>query len=260
MSDWNELYAKGETPWDKGINTPVLDVLLQKNPQFFRGRVLVPGCGLGHDARRLAAHGCEVVAIDIAPLAIERGKQLDPDHRVDFRVENLFELPEDLRGSFDLVWEHTCLCALEQALREKYVTAVRGALKPGGKVAGVFYMNPDMEPGESGPPFGITLEELIALWEKGGFEVDEHWVPEVAYEGRAGRERIMRLKKVDSPTAREKISEWKLFAMLFASAAALAGICKLAPQLESLAFPLFGLLMVLLWLYPWPFSKLFDLS
>ena len=214
--DWNELYVKGETPWDKGIHTPVLDDLLKKKPQFFKGRVLVPGCGIGHDARRLAAHGCEVVAIDIAPLAIERAKQADTEHRVDFRLANLFELPEDLRGSFDLVWEHTCLCALEPPLRDKYIAAIRAALKPGGKVAGVFYMTPDMEPGENGPPFGITLDELIALWEKGGFELDEHWVPEVAYEGRAGRERFMKLAKLNqiSEETKKARKSWLIWAAL----------------------------------------------
>jgi len=193
MSDWNALYEKGETPWDRGVHTPVLDDVLRKQPLSFKGRVLVPGCGIGHDARRLAEHGCEVIAVDIAPLAIERARWLDSGGRVDFRLANLFELPEELRGTFDLVWEHTCLCALDPPMRPKYITGVRSALRPGGTVAGVFYMNPDLDPGETGPPFGITLEELIRLWQDGGFEVQEHWVPEVAYEGRQGRERFMRL-------------------------------------------------------------------
>lgn len=199
MSDWNELYAKGETPWEKGRPAPVLEVLGKTRPKLLRGRVLVPGCGLGHDARWLAAHGCEVVAVDIAPLAIERARQRDPEHRVDFRLVNLFELPADLRGGFDLVWEHTCLCALDPPLRPQYIAGVRSALRPGGTVAGVFYMNPDLDPGETGPPFGITTEELLKLWQAGGFEALEHWVPEVAYEGREGRERFMRLQRVGSP-------------------------------------------------------------
>lgn len=195
MSDWNDLYAKGETPWDRGQPAPVLEVLWNCHPKLLQGRVLVPGCGLGHDARWLAHHGCEVLAVDIAPLAIERAKQLDTDNRVDFRLANLFELPEELRETFDLVWEHTCLCALDPPMRLQYVAGVRSALKPGGTVAGVFYMNPDLDPGETGPPFGIALEELIQLWRDGGFEVQEHWVPQVAYEGREGRERFMRLKE-----------------------------------------------------------------
>lgn len=193
MSDWNDLYAKGETPWDRGRPTPVLEMLGNKRPELLRGRVLVPGCGLGHDARWLAERGCDVVAVDIAPLAIERAKALDTERRVDFRLADLFDFPPDLRGAFDLVWEHTCFCALDPPLRPRYVAAVRSALKPGGTVAGVFYMNPDLDPGETGPPFGIALDELMTIWQNGGFEVQEHWVPDVAYEGRAGRERFMLL-------------------------------------------------------------------
>ena len=100
-------------------------------------------------------------------------------------------MPADLRGGFDLVWEHTCLCALDPAARSEYIAGVRSALKPEGTVAGVFYMDPDLDPGETGPPFGITVVELVRLWESGGFKVLEHWVPDVAYKGREGRERFM---------------------------------------------------------------------
>ncbi len=200
--DWNNLYATGETPWDRGAATPVLEAVRQVHPRLFHGRVLVPGCGLGHDARWLAEQGCDVTGLDIAPLALERARTLDTGHRVDFRLENLFDLPAELRGSFDMVWEHTCLCALDLTLRPEYIAAVRSALKPDGIVAGVFYMNPDLDPGETGPPFGILLEDLIKLWKGGGFEVEEHWVPDVAYEGRQGRERYMRLKKMRMPKRR----------------------------------------------------------
>ena len=194
MPDWNDCYARNETPWDRGAPAPVLEVLRERSPRLLRGRVLVPGCGLGHDARWLAAHGCKVVAVDIAPLAIERARQLDAEQRVDFRLADLFDLPPDLRGRFDLVWEHTCLSALDPLARSQYILGVKSALKPGGAVAGVFYLNPDLDPGETGPPFGISLEELIKLWQDGGFEVEEHWVPEVAYEGREGRELFMRVQ------------------------------------------------------------------
>lgn len=194
MPDWNDYYARGETPWDRGTHAPVLDVLGEKTPALFRGRVLVPGCGLGHDARWLAARGCQVVALDIAPLAIERARILDKEGLVEFRLENLFDLPPDLRGGFDLVWEHTCLCALDPAARGQYVRGVRSALKEGGSVAGIFYLNPDLDPGETGPPFGVSTDELAVLWEAGGFRIEERWVPEVAYEGRVGRELFLRLR------------------------------------------------------------------
>jgi len=186
--DWNQCYQTGDTPWDKGAPAPLLPVLLEKAPALFQGRVLVPGCGTGQDARFLAAQGAKVVAVDIASLALERARKLDPTGSVEWRQADLFDMPNDLLGKFDRVWEHTCLSALEPPMRTAYAIALKSALKPGGSLYGVFYINPDMDPGESGPPFGIPTEELMNLWESAGLEIKEHWVPDVAYEGRAGRE------------------------------------------------------------------------
>lgn len=195
MTDWNTCYAKGETPWDKGLPTPVLEEARSLHPELFQGKVLVPGCGTGYDARQLADMGCEVVGLDIAPLAIEQAHKLDLNGSVDFRLEDLFDLPEDLRGAFDFVWEHTCLCALPLEMRTQYVRGVKSALKPEGQVMGVFFLNPEMDPDESGPPFGITVDELISLWTAEGFTVMEHWEPKTGYPGRVGRELFLWLRK-----------------------------------------------------------------
>jgi SAM-dependent methyltransferase len=195
MTDWNSCYEQKETPWEKGKPTPVLGDVMVRHAEAFRGRVLVPGCGIGHDARWLAEHGMEVTGADIAPLAIEGAKAWDPESKVDFRLVDLFALPDDLRGAFDLVWEHTCLCALPLDLRTRYVKGVKSSLKGGGIVAGVFFINPEMDPGEEGPPFGIGVEDLEKLWRDEGFEVVDSWVPEVGYEGRVGRERAMVLRR-----------------------------------------------------------------
>jgi SAM-dependent methyltransferase len=186
--EWEKCYQENNTPWDKGEPAPALRVLLERNAEAFHGRVLVPGCGTGHDARLIAEYGAKVVAVDIAPTALARARQLDTEHRVEWKEIDLFALPADMVGAFDVVWEHTCLSALEPVHRSKYANALRSALKPGGSMRGVFYINPDLDPGETGPPFGIPVDELIALWENAGLEVVEHWVPDVAYEGREGRE------------------------------------------------------------------------
>lgn len=195
MTDWNDCYERRETPWEKGAPTPVLANVMSRHAPLFQGRVLVPGCGFGHDARALAQQGMKVTAVDIAPLAVENAKALDPDHLVDFRLANLFDLPAELRGSFDLVWEHTCLCALPLDLRAQYAAGVASALKPGGAIAGVFFLNPEMDPGETGPPFGISVNELTQLWRDAGFEPVDQWVPNVGYNGRIGREMAMVLRR-----------------------------------------------------------------
>jgi len=194
MTDWESCYLEGNTPWDKGQPAPVLAELLKTRPDLFKGRILVPGCGLGHDARLLATYGCQVTGFDIAPTAVAKARAIDTTGTVTFVQADLFDLPADLRGCFDIVWEHTCLSAMPPELRPQYAAGMTSALKPDGRIIGVFYMNPDMDPGETGPPFGLSLDELIAMWNAAGMVPEEHWVPEVAYEGREGRERFMMLK------------------------------------------------------------------
>lgn len=195
--NWNEMYERGETPWEKGLPTPVLAEMHAKRPEVFQGQTFVPGCGTGHDVRWLAEHGCRpVLGADIAPLAIERAKATDTKGLASYRLIDLFNLPQDVVGAFDLVWEHTCLCALDPSMREQYVQAVRSVLKKNGMVAGVFFINPEMDPGETGPPFGISVAELEALWRAAGFELLDAWVPTAAYPGREGRERAAILRLV----------------------------------------------------------------
>jgi methyl halide transferase len=52
--DWESAYVLGETPWDKGFASPPLSWFLQLGQWLPAGRVLVPGCGRGHDVRLLA--------------------------------------------------------------------------------------------------------------------------------------------------------------------------------------------------------------
>ena len=63
-TDWEANYQTNETPWEKGAPSPGLVEFLRTDP--IHGRVLVPGCGFGHDARALAATADEVVGIDSA--------------------------------------------------------------------------------------------------------------------------------------------------------------------------------------------------
>ncbi|MFN5868275.1 MAG: thiopurine S-methyltransferase, partial [Akkermansiaceae bacterium] len=51
MTDWNQRYELGDTPWEKGHAAPPLLELLEKmDPSIWgEGAVLVPGCGTGHD-------------------------------------------------------------------------------------------------------------------------------------------------------------------------------------------------------------------
>ena len=184
-TDWEAQYQKGETPWDKGAPSPGLVDFLALEP--ICGRVLVPGCGVGHDVRALAATADEVVGIDIAPSAIEGASRF---HRVKgerFEVADLFDLPPNLRGVFDWVWEQTCFCAIDPTMRAAYVGSVAGALKPRGKMLAIFYLDPGHESPDAGPPFGVSVAGLDALFLP-RFDLVREWLPARAYPGREDRE------------------------------------------------------------------------
>ncbi len=197
-SDWEALYQAGDTRWEKGAPSPGLVDFLEKNP--VRGRVLVPGCGFGHDARALAATADDVVGIDIAPSAIAGARKFPLVAGERYEFADLFDLPASMRGAFDWVWEHTCFCAIDPAQRADYVAAVAGALRPGGKLLAIFYLDPGQQSPEEGPPFEVSIAELDRLFLP-RFTLEREWLPQRAYPGREGRE-WMRVLRVLTDSAR----------------------------------------------------------
>ena len=200
--DWEQHYRDQFTPWDKGEPAPPLTEWLGIHPGVMTGRVLVPGCGMGHDVRAITAAetASEVVGLDISPTAIILAREFPAVGAERYKEGDLFDLPEGMLEAFDWVWEHTCFCAIDPELRDAYVRAVWTALRPSGQVLGVFYRDPyddEHRPG-GGPPHGCTLEELEERFVKSGrFEIVEHAEPTVAYEGRAGRELVVWMRRVD---------------------------------------------------------------
>jgi len=55
-----------------------------------------------------------------------------------FVIGNLFDPPEEMRGAFDVVLEHTCMSALPPTLRVDYRRGIDLTLRPGGLLIGVW--------------------------------------------------------------------------------------------------------------------------
>jgi len=192
--EWQRRYEQNDTPWDKGTAAPPLIRFLQGD--VITGRVLVPGCGRGHEVRALALQrDCSAVGLDLSSTAIAEATRLATEAGIDetasFITGDFFQLPAQMIGSFDWLVEHTCFCAIEPRQRPEYVCAAFAALRTGGKIFGIFYLNPDTE---SGPPFAVSTEELMSLFEP-HFTVLEQWVPEVSFPGRENRELALILQK-----------------------------------------------------------------
>jgi SAM-dependent methyltransferase len=193
MTDWEQNYQDGHTPWNKGLpSPPMLEWVLQNRPQ---GRALIPGCGVGHDVAMLVEKGLDAYGLDIAPTAIAMAHAAYLDQKNRFVLGDLFATSAEWQGSFDYLFEHTCLCALPPEWRTRYETAAHQLLKPGGQIVGIWFINPEMDPDESGPPFGISVSELSTLFDESRWQVIEDRVPDVGYDGRVGRERLRVMRK-----------------------------------------------------------------
>jgi methyl halide transferase len=190
--DWEEKYRNGDAFWDKGQPSLPLKQFLARYP--VSGRALIPGCGRGHEVALAIEHSLDAIGLDIAPTAITEARARYPHLAERFLLGNLFDLPPRLRGTFDLVLEHTCMSALPPSLRPDYRRGIDLALKPSGLLIGVWYINPALDPGNEGPPFPFSLDALTELFAD-GYEVIEDYVPDVAFPGREGRERLRVLRK-----------------------------------------------------------------
>jgi SAM-dependent methyltransferase len=192
--EWQRRYEQNDTPWDKGAPAPALTAYLRQQP--IAGRVLVPGCGKGHEVRALAMQpGASVVGLDLSPAAIAQARELAfpsmSDRDLSFITGDFFQLPSNLKRSFDWLVEHTCFCAIEPRLRPDYVLAAASALRTDGKIFAIFYLNPDTE---TGPPFAVSKEELSALFDP-SFTLLEEWVPRDSFPGREDRELVRIMQK-----------------------------------------------------------------
>lgn len=167
---WNDRYAEGSTGWDLGEAPPVVRRVSRDAVRAHDGgdgasalRVLVPGCGRGHDAIGWAQAGATATGLDFAPLALDaaRGLSERAGLPVSWVLGDVFELPEALVGVFDVVWEQTCFCAIDPGQRRAYAESMTRALAPGGVLLGLFWRHGR----EGGPPFNVTPEHVARAFE-----------------------------------------------------------------------------------------------
>lgn len=183
--DWESRYQNNEIPRERGEAAPPLVEYLQNHT--LAGRILVPGCGLGHDARLLAAHGSDTLGIDISPSAIEQAKAYPMPSKGNLQYYACDFLDPDCKlpaSHFDYVFEHTCFCAIDPSQRTQYVQATKRLLKPGGHLLAILFT--DME-NDDGPPYPSTKHEIEKLFSP-HFETLELWQPNRTFPNRENEE------------------------------------------------------------------------
>ncbi len=156
---WNERYAAGRTPWDHGGVPPMLARRL--GALAGRGlKVLIPGCGHGHEVAAFAAAGHEVTAIDFSADAVRRARERLGPGLADRVIAADFFTHPFAPGSFDLVYERTFLCANPPPSWPRIARRTAELLRPGGTLLGFYFLGEK----EDGPPFGLAPAEPAAIF------------------------------------------------------------------------------------------------
>jgi cyclopropane fatty-acyl-phospholipid synthase-like methyltransferase len=164
VNPWDEAYRRGiPPPWDIGRPQSAFVRLIEADE--IAGRVIDVGCGTGENALMAAAHGLEVVGIDVATTAVERARSKAAERGLvaDFEVWYalvLAGLAERL-GAFDYAIDSAVFHTFSDEERPRYAKSVAAAVRPGG---GLFLMCfSDQEP-DWGGPRRVTQAEIRAAF------------------------------------------------------------------------------------------------
>ncbi|HIE79519.1 MAG TPA: methyltransferase domain-containing protein [Nitrospinaceae bacterium] len=192
--DWQRHYEENDLGWDLGQVAPPF-VKLWQEEKLPLGKVLVPGCGRGHEVVFLAENGFDVTAIDFSSGAVTYLKNALKKRNLEGRIlhQDFFSLDESHEGVYDLVLEQTFFCAISPKQRRDYVLNVSRILKPGGILVGLFYHTDE----QGGPPYNTTREDIEMHFSK-KFEIQELDKTSLSAEQRKDKEWLGILKKPEN--------------------------------------------------------------
>lgn len=159
MNFWEEKYQQAQTGWERGQINPAFD-LWQGFNDLTPGTVLIPGCGRSPEVRAFAARGWQVVAVDMAPSAVEFQRQDNQLYGECVSVVEADLLAWQPDQAFDLVYEQTCLCALNPDHWQQYEQRLASWVAPGGQLAALFMQTYK----DGGPPFHCEWRDMRELF------------------------------------------------------------------------------------------------
>lgn len=170
---WFEtVYARAEddparVPWANLTAHPLTASFVKGQIRGLEGlRVLDVGCGLGDNAECFAAAGATVTAFDFVADAIGWAKRRFPQSQVDYRTADLFALPQEWQGQFDLVHECYTLQAISAPLIGRALGIMASLLAEGGRLLVVARARGEDED-ISGPPWPLPPSVFETAKEQG---------------------------------------------------------------------------------------------
>lgn len=189
--DWQGYYDENDLKWDLGEVSPPLKRLWEEG-SLKPGKVMIPGCGQGHEVLFFARQGFDVTGVDYTDGAV--GLLRENLHREGVSAQviqsDFFKIDATHDRAYDLMLEQTFFCAIHPRDRARYVETACRILKPGGLLAGLFYETGE----EDGPPYNTTQEHIRHHFSR-AFEILRLEKCDHSIERRAGKELLAILKK-----------------------------------------------------------------
>ncbi|MDD4885590.1 MAG: methyltransferase domain-containing protein [Thiomonas sp.] len=182
---WNERFRSRTTGWDRGGVHPQLLRCLASG-ELLPCRILVPGCGAGHEVLHLAAAGFEVTALDYAQQAIDLLRQRLREQGLRAEVLQADVRQWEAPQPFDVIWEQTCLCALYPDDWNQYAQRLHRWLAPQGRLFAQFMQTnkPGAEEGWiQGPPYHCDILAMRAVFPSSLWEWPKPPYPRVPHPG-----------------------------------------------------------------------------
>jgi SAM-dependent methyltransferase len=169
---WDVRYRERFTPWDAGMVPGQLrDFVGRTAPP---SRVLVPGCGSGHDVRFLAEAGWNVEGIDFSLAALEAAAPVLGPFAERVKLADFFG--PGVAAPWELIYERAFLCALPRALWPRWSQRVAQLIPAGGRMAGFFFFDAGVL---RGPPFPLDSQaELDGLLGSAFERIEDAPVPD----------------------------------------------------------------------------------
>jgi cyclopropane fatty-acyl-phospholipid synthase-like methyltransferase len=161
---WDSVYlADQPPPWDIGRPQPVFERLAGQG--LLRGRLLDSGCGTGENTMMAAAHGADVLGVDVAPAAIAKAqrKAAERGSAARFQVSDVLDLGQ-LGLTFDTVLDSGVFHVFDDGDRARYVASLASVMRPGATCYLMCFS--DRQPGDAGPR-RISQDELTAAFRDG---------------------------------------------------------------------------------------------
>jgi hypothetical protein len=152
---WDERFAQGFTPWDRGGVPNALRVFVAAADRPLR--TVIPGCGAAYELAYLSQAGWDATAVDFSPAAVALAKVAVGQWAERVVEADFFAWTP--AQPLALIYERAFLCALPRAMWPQLAARYAALLPPGALLAGFFFFDDALK----GPPFGISAEELDTL-------------------------------------------------------------------------------------------------